>query len=192
MYCHAGDREQQEEEILALQAILAEAFTSSGPGRAEVLILFSMRFTGTAVLTCKLTKDANLAFVTLHISRIWKSNSACIFSPLTTSAGFSALICTMAMVPLSPLPFLFRLTLSAWCLEKICHDAIQVCIPSADAPNKVTVSIYLPDKYPSSAAPVLELHGGSMSSEQQAEAIQQLHDLFQPGEVSHCETVSSP
>ena len=66
-----------------------------------------------------------------------------------------------------------------------------MCIPSADAANKVTVSMYLPANYPSSAAPVLELHGGSLSAEQQAEAIQQLHDLFQPGEVSYRETVGS-
>lgn len=35
--CHAGEHEQQEEEVLALEAIFAEAFTSFGKGRAEVV-----------------------------------------------------------------------------------------------------------------------------------------------------------
>ena len=34
--CRAGDHEQQAEELLALEAIFAEAFTSLGVGRAEV------------------------------------------------------------------------------------------------------------------------------------------------------------
>ncbi len=61
---------------------------------------------------------------------------------------------------------------------------LQVCIPSAAASNKVVVGIHLPEDYPSASAPVLEIHGGSMSAAQQAEAIQHLHELFQPGMVS--------
>ena len=38
--CHAGDHEQQAEELLALEAIFAEAFTSLGAGRAEVTSFF--------------------------------------------------------------------------------------------------------------------------------------------------------
>ena len=34
--CRAGDHEQQAEELLALEAIFAEAFTPLGVGRAEV------------------------------------------------------------------------------------------------------------------------------------------------------------
>ena len=49
----------------------------------------------------------------------------------------------------------------------------------------MTVGIHLPDNYPSASVPVLEIHGGSMFADQQAEAIQHLHELFQPGEVSH-------
>ena len=131
--CHAGDREQQAEELLALEAIFAEAFTSMGCGRAEVGL------------------------------------------------------------PSFPLPLqLFSasllLTLLALMLMKIKPCCLQVCIPSAGAPHKVTVGIHLPDDYPSASAPVLELKSSSMTPDQQAEAIQHLHELFQPGEVSHLGT----
>lgn len=61
---------------------------------------------------------------------------------------------------------------------------VQVCIPSQKDTNRITVSIYLPEEYPSSAAPVLELYGGCMSAQQQTEAIEHMHKMFQPGEVS--------
>lgn len=61
---------------------------------------------------------------------------------------------------------------------------MQVCIPAPEAANKITVSIYMPEDYPSATAPVLELSGGCMVPQDRAEAIQHLHDIFQPGEVS--------
>ena len=42
----------------------------------------------------------------------------------------------------------------------------------------------MPEDYPSTTAPVLELSGGCMGPQDRAEAIQHLHDIFQPGEVS--------
>ena len=61
---------------------------------------------------------------------------------------------------------------------------MQICIPSAEAPSRLVVSVYLPETYPSSSPPVVELHGSAISADQQAEAIQHLDDIFQPGEVS--------
>ena len=46
------------------------------------------------------------------------------------------------------------------------------------------MSVYLPETYPSSSPPVVELHGSAISADQQAEAIQHLDEIFQPGEVS--------
>ncbi|CAK0782548.1 hypothetical protein CVIRNUC_005766 [Coccomyxa viridis] len=60
---------------------------------------------------------------------------------------------------------------------------LKVCIPSAEAPSRVVVSVYLPETYPSSSPPVVELHGSAISADQQAEAIQHLDEIFQPGEV---------
>ena len=42
----------------------------------------------------------------------------------------------------------------------------------------------MPEDYPSTAAPVLELSGGCMGPQDRAEAIQHLHNTFQQGEVS--------
>ena len=74
------------------------------------------------------------------------------------------------------------------------HDSqlvMQVCIPSAEAPSRVVVSVYLPETYPSSSPPVVELHGSAISADQQAEAIQHLDEIFQPGEVSQIACVGS-
>ena len=74
-------------------------------------------------------------------------------------------------------------------LIAIMHDlqlVMQVCIPSAEAPSRIVVNVYLPETYPLSSPPVVELHGSAISADQQAEAIQHLEDIFQPGEVSQC------
>ncbi len=121
----SGDWEQQEEEVLALQAIYAEAFTPSANGRAEVLPYAPFK-----------PKDASCEPV-----------HSCSIRHRSWSVA-------------------------------------QVCIPARDAANKITVSIHMPEDYPSRAAPVLELSGGCMGPQDQAKAIQHLHDIFQPGEVS--------
>ena len=71
--------------------------------------------------------------------------------------------------------------------KDLMHDpqlVMQVCLPSAEAPHRLVVSVYLPETYPSSSPPVVELHGSAISADQQAQAIQHLDEIFQPGEVS--------
>ena len=61
--------------------------------------------------------------------------------------------------------------------------ATQVFIPSAGAKGRLTLSISLPAAYPSHSAPAVELRGLALDAELQAWALQQLAELFKPGET---------
>lgn len=69
-------------------------------------------------------------------------------------------------------------------MNLICVGSIQVHIPDRASPHRLILRVHLPDAYPSSAAPILELNGGCATGHEHRAAAQHLERMFEPGEVS--------
>lgn len=69
-------------------------------------------------------------------------------------------------------------------VDLICGGSIQVHIPERVSPHRLILRVHLPDAYPSSAAPILELNGGCATEHERQAAAQHLERMFEPGEVS--------
>ncbi|CAL8470948.1 g10490 [Coccomyxa elongata] len=67
--------------------------------------------------------------------------------------------------------------------EILSEDLVQVHIPDKASPHRLILRVHLPDAYPSSAAPILELNGGCASGHERQAAAQHLERMFEPGAV---------